>query len=177
MIGAFFLYATRVQRLASLAMSDQLPTVVQVNISPGGIPKTPIEVGRVVEAGIEGDGHNHEKHRTPKQALLMLDAEDIDDLKREGFDITWGSLGENLTVRNVSSDELQIGDRVRFSGGVAGEVTKYRKPCYVLDAIDPEMKVALKGRGGVYLRVIEPGEIRAGETIEILPADVPAESS
>ncbi len=143
---------------------------MQVNISAGGIPKTPVEVGRVSVSGLAGDGHNHEKHRTPMQALLMLDAEDIADLQQEGFPINWGSLGENLTVQNVSCDDLQIGDRVHFSRGVTAEVTKYRKPCYVLDAIDPELKVALKGRGGVYLKVIQPGEIRAGDGVSVVPS-------
>ncbi len=118
-------------------MSDTQPTVLSVNISRGGIPKQPI------------------------------DAEDLDDLRAEGYDVGPGALGENLTVRGLDVDALAPGDRLRFSGGVELEYTKPRKPCYVLDAINPLLKEVVKGRCGGYAKVIIPGEIRAGETIDV----------
>ncbi len=148
-------------------MSDARPTVVSVNISPGGIPKLPIEVGRVTTAGIDRDAHDHEKHNTPLQAISILDLEDLHDLRDEGFDVGPGALGENLTVCGLGVDELSPGDRLRLSGGVELECTKLRKPCFVLDAIDPRLKEVVIGRCGAYTKVITTGEIRAGETIEV----------
>ncbi len=148
-------------------MSDPPPTVVSVNISPGGIPKRPVEAGQVTVKGIAGDGHDHEKHDTPLQAISLLDLEDVEDLRAEGFDVYPGATGENLTVRGLDVDGLRVGDRLRLAGGVELEISKIRKPCYVLDAISPQLKEAIQDRCGCYARVIAPGEIRPGETIDV----------
>lgn len=141
------------------------PIVISVNISVGGIPKSPVERAIVTSAGLAGDRHNHEKHNTSLQAISILDEEDIDDLQREGFKVFPGATGENLTVRGLSIDGMQAGQRLRFEGGVEIELTKRRQPCYVLDAIDPELKRAIVGRCGFLARVMRGGEIRAGERI------------
>jgi len=43
----------------------------------------------------------------------------------------------------------------KFSGGVVLEISKVRKPCYVLDAINPKLKEDIVGRCGMYAKVIE----------------------
>jgi MOSC domain-containing protein YiiM len=141
--------------------------VISVNISSGGIPKAPLDVGVVKTDGIVGDGHNHEKHNTPMQALCLFDIAGIEELKHEGYPLSPGAIGENVTLDGIDVDDLEIGDRLRFSGGVEVEITKRRKPCYVLDAIDTTLKKALIDRCGVYAKVIEGGELRPGETVEV----------
>ncbi|MHC4948134.1 MAG: MOSC domain-containing protein, partial [Planctomycetota bacterium] len=121
-------------------MPADAPTVVSVNVSSGGIPKHPIERGRVTEGGLEGDAHDHAKHDTPLQAISLIDLEDLDDLRGEGFDVYPGATGENITAAGLEVDELEVGDVLRFSGGVELELTKRRKPCFVLDAISPRLK-------------------------------------
>jgi MOSC domain-containing protein YiiM len=149
-------------------MNTAAPTVVSVNISPGGIPKRPIDVGRVEAPGIVGDGHNHAKHSSPMVAVSFIDIEDLDDLRAEGYAVYPGAMGENVTLRGLDTDALRIGDRLRFSGGVEVEVTKMRKPCYVLDSIHPKLKEVSKGRCGCLAKVIQAGEIRAGEIVEVI---------
>jgi MOSC domain-containing protein YiiM len=144
------------------------PIVVAVNISEGGIPKLPVKMGCVLSAGLANDQHNHQKHNTPLQAISLLDEEDLDDLRQEGFDVFPGATGENITVRGLDVDELQIGDRLRFAGGVELELTKKRKPCYVLDSIDQRLKHAIVDRCGFLAKVIREGEIRAGERIQVI---------
>ena len=85
------------------------------------------------------------------------------------FDVYPGATGENITVRNLDVDALQVGDQLRFAGGVVAEITKTRKPCYVLDAIDPALKQGIFGRCGVLAKVICEGELRTGESIEVVP--------
>ena len=148
-------------------MSDARPTIVSVNVSPGGIPKVPVAAGPVSTGGLEGDGHEHDKHITPLQAICLIDEEDLDDLRAEGFDVGPGVVGENLTVRGLEVDDLRPGDRLRLSGGVVLEYTKARKPCFVLDSISPRLKEVVEGRFGGYAKVITPGEIRPGETIDV----------
>ena len=151
-------------------MIEPSAIVVAVNVSAGGIPKFSVDAGSVRGPGLEGDAHNHEKHNSPLQALSLIDLEDLDDLRHEGFDVFPGATGENITVRGVNIDARDIGDRIRFSGGVEIELTKRRKPCYVLDAIDPELKNVIVGRCGYLAKVIAPGTIRAGETVTVISA-------
>jgi MOSC domain-containing protein YiiM len=150
------------------------PIVIAVNISPGGIPKSPVAVGTVTFAGLAGDGHHHAKHNSPLQALSIIDLEDLEDLRREGFDVYPGATGENITVRHLEVDSLAVGDRLRFAGGVEVELTRVRNPCYVLDAIDPQLKTGIFGRCGVLAKVLREGEIRAGEAIEVIRLAVAA---
>lgn len=151
-------------------MDDSRPVVEAVNISSGGIPKLPIETGEVTIDGLVGDAHDHEKHNTPLQAICLIDREDLDDLRREGYEVGPGALGENLTVRSLEVDDLEAGDRLRFSGGVELEYTKKRSPCFVLDAISPDLKEVVVGRCGGYAKVLTTGRIQPGETIELRKA-------
>ncbi len=157
-------------------MPENPPSVVSVNISAGGIPKRPVEVAEVTPEGLAGDGHDHDKHDGPHMAISLLDIEDYDDLKAEGFDVFPGATGENVTVRDLSIDDLAIGDRLHFSGGVVLELAKKRKPCFVLDAIDPTLKEVIVGRIGYIAKVITTGELRPGESIEVVASTATVES-
>ncbi len=78
---------SRRNRVSCSGMSESSPIVVAVNISPGGVPKHQIEIGEVTSAGLVGDGHDHAKHNTQMQAISLIDVEDLDDLRREGFEV------------------------------------------------------------------------------------------
>ena len=149
---------------------QEQPSVVSISISQGGIPKLPIGSARITKAGLEGDGHNHEKHNRPTQAVCLQDSELLEDLYREGYPLSYGTIRENLAVRNLGVQCLPIGTVLHFSGGVVLELTKERNPCYVLDSINPRLKEAIMGRCGFYAQVLEEGTIVCGETIHcVLP--------
>ena len=149
-------------------MRKVTPRILSLNISSGGIPKTPVDIARVTSEGLAGDSHDHDKHNGPFVALSLLDIEDYEDLQAEGYDVFPGATGENITCQYLSIDDLQIGDRLRFEGGVEVELTKKRKPCFVLDAIDPRLKEVIVDRCGFLAKVIIEGDVRAGETIEVM---------
>ena len=139
-----------------------------INRSPGGIPKTAIPTASVRPAGIEGDGHDHEKHRTPVQAISLIDLELLEAIADEtGIPLAPGDLGENLTLAGVGVQLLTAGDRLSFDGGVALEITRVRPPCYVLDSISPEFKRILWNRIGMYARVLEPGRLATGAAVTV----------
>jgi len=146
------------------------PAVVSINISPGGIPKSPVSSVHVTQMGLVGDGHNHEKHKSPLQAVCLEDWELIEELKKEGFPLRCGAIGENLTVHNLRVQNLPVGTVLEFSRGVVLELTKPRNPCYVLDAIDPRLQSAIAGRCGFYARVMKEGKLQVGETIRVVGA-------
>jgi len=152
---------------SSLPHIQSTPQVVSINISAGGIPKRPVQRIEVLESGLRDDAHHHEKHNTPLQAISLIDVEDLDDLRAEGFWVHPGATGENITVRNLQVDGLVVGDRLKFSGGVELELNKVRQPCFVLDSIHSQLKKAIIGRCGYLAKVITPGWLTSGESIEV----------
>jgi MOSC domain-containing protein YiiM len=149
-------------------MQDNIPIILSINTSKGGIPKLPVESVRITAAGLEGDGHNHAKHNSPVQAVCLQDAERLAELKSKGYGLSPGVGGENLTVKNLYVNELSIGAILKFSGGVVLEISKIRKPCYVMDAIHPQLKEDALGRHGMYARVLQEGILTNGETIDVI---------
>ena len=83
-------------------------------------------------------------------------------------DFVYGQFGENFTVEGLSDREVCIGDRYRI-GGALFEVTQPRVTCYRVGIRmnEPQMAALLvaRGRPGFYLRVLEEGEVEAGDEI------------
>ncbi len=148
-------------------MEKGVPTVLAVCISPGGVPKRPVPEAAVCMKGLEGDGRDHEKHWKPERAVSIQDEELLEVLSSEGYDLGHGTMGENLTVRNLDVQSMPPGTKLLFSGGVELELTGPRKPCFVLDKIHPNLKDDVILRCGCMARVLRTGTIRPGETIRV----------
>ena len=93
-------------------------TIVQINISPGGLPKRPIpgdasllSVSRATLTPIP------QIHGGPRQAVLLIAAETIEDSIARGYPLFYGALGENLTTRGLDPRQLRIGQQLRAGGG------------------------------------------------------------
>jgi len=139
--------------------------VVAVCVSAGGVPKRPIDRAEVTSDGLVGDDHDHEKHRRPDRAVSIQDLELIEQLAAEGYPVGPGIMGENITVRGVEVQRLAVGNRLRFQDGPVLELASVRKPCYVLDAIHPDLKDAVVERCGFLCRVVTPGVLFAGQRV------------
>ncbi len=153
--------------------------IIQVNISRGGVPKRMVSEALITPLGLEGDECAHPHiHGGPDQAVLLLDAETVDELIARGYPLSYGALGENLTTRDFDRRQLRIGQR-RCAGGAVLELTKVRVPCSQLDVYGPSIKQEMYdkrvkagdpqsprwGMSGFYTRVIEPGTVRSGDPI------------
>jgi MOSC domain-containing protein YiiM len=157
-------------------------TILQISTSPGGLPKRPVSGGFIASLGIEGDAHALLGiHGGPRQAVLLIAAEVIEELQRRGYPVVFGSLGENLTTRGINVHDLRIGDRLR-AGGALLEITKPRGPCSQLDIYGAAIKQEIYdsrvkardhtsphwGMSGMYLSVVEPGPVRTGDIIAVV---------
>src|SRR5215813_1249779 len=109
--------------------------------------------------GVEGDAHLGEtvKHRSrvardPAQPNLrqvhLIHAELHDELRRAGFTISPGQMGENVTTAGVDLLGLPAGTRLRLGAGALVEVTGLRNPCAQLDRIQPGLMAATLARDG-----------------------------
>lgn len=156
------------------------PHVAQVSISNGGVPNLPVAEGVVTELGIIGDAHNDSEHHGGiERALCLFAVERIGAMAAEGHPIAAGSTGENITTRGLDWDLVVPGVRLRI-GPVLVEVTRYTTPCktnerWFLGGDFSRMHHNLHpGWSRVYARVLEPGAIRPGDAIEVIPAQASA---
>jgi MOSC domain-containing protein YiiM len=157
-------------------------TVLQVNVSRGGIPKRAIPSGELTAAGIAGDAWRYPFHGGARKAILLITIEGIDELVSQGFPLFAGALGENLTTRGLDRHALRLKQRLHLSDAVI-ELTSIRAPCATLDVYGTGVQAAmydarvqkgdsespLWGLSGFYASVVQPGSVRPGDPI-ILPA-------
>ena len=138
-----------------------------------GIFKEPVK-GRVRlrRLNLDGDGQaDLDGHGGIYKAAYVYSIENHDYWKGElgRTDFTFGQFGENFTVEEMLEDDIHIGDVFRL-GSALVEVTQPRVPCYKLGikmglAKFPKMFLA-SCRVGFYLRVLEEGEVGAGDVFD-----------
>ncbi|MER5536593.1 MOSC domain-containing protein [Streptomyces mirabilis] len=125
-------------------------------------------------SGLAGDAVCDLRHHGGNdQAVYAVAREDLDDWGRElGRPLASGAFGENLTTQGLDVSGARIGERWRVGSEVVLEVTCGRIPCRTFQGHVGEQRwvkrFTQKGAPGAYLRVIEPGEIRAGDPIEVV---------
>jgi MOSC domain-containing protein YiiM len=138
-----------------------------------GIRKAPVERGHVGAFGLAGDVvADEENHGGLDQALYLYSSEDYafwaDQL---GGMPEPGTFGENLTLSSFGPEPVRIGDRIRV-GAALVEVTAARIPCSVfatrIGEPDWVKRFAEARRPGLYVRVLDPGEVAAGDPVERL---------
>ncbi|MEU4165787.1 MOSC domain-containing protein [Streptomyces sp. NPDC026665] len=148
-----------------------------------GIDKRPVDGPvRVTAPGPKGTGGSGladdtvcdlRHHGGDDQAVYAMAREDLDDWERElGRALPNGVFGENLTTLGLDVSGALIGERWRIGSDVVLEVTCGRIPCRTFQEHLGEKRwvkrFTLRGAPGAYLRVIEPGEIRSGDPVEIV---------
>ena len=147
--------------------------VLQINISPGGVPKLAITHAEVVRNGIVGDGHTYSGHGGPEKALCLYGVERINALQGEGHPVFPGSTGENLTISGIDWDALVPGVRLRIGSEVVAEIASYTEPCRKIagsfrdGAIERMAHDAHPGWARLYARVISEGTIVPGDPVVV----------
>ncbi|HEX2454197.1 MAG TPA: MOSC and FAD-binding oxidoreductase domain-containing protein [Vicinamibacterales bacterium] len=126
---------------------------------------------RVGRLNLDGDGQGDlAGHGGEQRAVFVYQIESYrywqEQLKRTDF--VHGQFGENLTIEGLPDDTVCIGDRYRI-GSALFEVTQPRVTCYRVGIRmnEPRMPALLtsSGRPGFYCRVVQPGEVGAGDDI------------
>jgi ferredoxin-NADP reductase/MOSC domain-containing protein YiiM len=164
-----------------------MPRLLSVNVGvPKDIPwqgrivrtaiwKEPVKGRRVVRRlNIAGDDQaDRQGHGGEHRAVFVYQAEAYrywqTQLGRDDFVL--GQFGENFTVEGLADDDVCIGDRYRI-GTALFEVTQPRVTCYRLGIrmAEPRMPalVVAHHRPGFYMRVVEEGEVGAGDEITLI---------
>ena len=150
-------------------------TIHQISLSKGGVPKLPVMEAEVGALGIVGDQVAHpDIHGGPERALCLFALERIEALRAEGHPILPGSAGENITTAGIEWDTVVPGTRLRLGSDLEVEITRYTTPCTTIrdsfsDGDSNRIHSNLHpGWSRAYARVLIPGIIRSGDSVEIL---------
>jgi ferredoxin-NADP reductase/MOSC domain-containing protein YiiM len=166
------------------AEGNQMPKLLSVNV---GMPqnvawqgrsvytavwKHPVSGPRMVRRlNIDGDGQGDlAGHGGENRAVFVYQIDSYHYWQRQlgRDDFTYGQFGENFTTDGLSDQEVCIGDRYRI-GQALFEVTQPRVTCYRVGIRMNEPRVpallVAHGRPGFYFRVVEEGEVEAGDEI------------
>jgi MOSC domain-containing protein YiiM len=165
------------------AMGDGVATtrgvVVQVNTSPGGVPKLPVPAALVTAQGLTGDRQgNRMHHGRPWQAVCLWSADVIDALVADGHPAAYGSAGENITVRGIDWKLVRPGLRIQV-GSALLETTPYAIPCaknadWFSDGDFRRIAHEIApGSSRIYARVLGMGRVRARDDVILEPSLVP----
>jgi MOSC domain-containing protein YiiM len=148
-----------------------------------GIDKRPVEGPVMVTrpraagmglVGLAGDRvYDVRNHGGPDQAVYAYAREDLDFWEAElSRPLPNGVFGENLTTEGVDANGALIGERWRIGPDVILEASAPRIPCGTFQGWLARAgwikRFTLAARPGAYFRVIEPGEIQAGDQIEVV---------
>jgi len=170
--------------MAISAEGSEMPSLLSVNV---GMPQNVAWQGRTVCTGVwkhpvhgqrmvrrlnvDGDGQGDlAGHGGEHRAVFVYQMDSYRYWQRQlgRDDFTYGQFGENFTVDGLSDQEVFIGDRYRI-GQALFEVTQPRVTCYRVGIRmnEPQMAALLvaHGRPGFYFRVLEEGEVAAGDEI------------
>jgi MOSC domain-containing protein YiiM len=155
--------------------------IVQLHLKPRegrarGLPKRAVPHLTITPQGVEGDFNRWRTEKAegdPDQAVLLLSAEILADLRAEGWPVEAGELGENVTLAGLPPDALHPGAQVQL-GEVLLEVSKACDPCTVLYTLPyvglergPAFLRTLQGRRGWFARVLRGGAVHPDTPVEV----------
>jgi cyclic pyranopterin phosphate synthase len=129
-------------------------------VKKDNVPVIRLEVGH----GVLGDAHAGPWHRQ----VSLLAQESIDKMKALGLELSPGDFAENITTEGFAVTSLKVGDRIRAGGSVVLELTQIGKECHSGCAIARQVGKCVMPTEGVFFKVVEAGEVRPGDAIEVL---------
>ena len=134
-------------------------TVIHLQLKPAeGAPmRSASAIEAIVDYGLRDDAN---AGRTKRQ-VLIIEREALDE-----FGLPIGDVRENITVQGIQLAGMLPGTRLKV-GGALLEATLDCAPCQFIEDKRPGLREAMKGKRGTLFRVIEGGEIKVGDTLQI----------
>ncbi len=135
-------------------------TIVGLFIAPGkGVPLQARQSATAITGvGLEGDWHARPES---KRQVLLMDEETLSE-----FGLPPGRIRENITTRGIDLKSLERGTHLRV-GNAIFEITLPCTPCEFIDEIRPGLREKMIGQRGMLARVVQGGEIKIGDVVEV----------
>lgn len=130
-----------------------------------GTKKVEVAEAMLVENyGIEGDAHAGNWHRQ----VSLLSLEKIEAFREKGAQVSFGDFGENLIIDGFDFRSLPVGTIFTIGDAVL-KMTQIGKKCHTHCQIYQTMGECIMPREGVFAVVLKGGQIRNGDTVEMVP--------
>jgi MOSC domain-containing protein YiiM len=135
-------------------------TIIHLQIKPAeGAPMKPVpSVTAIAGYGLKDDANAGRSQRQ----VLIIERELLDE-----FQLPVGDVRENITVQGIQLAGTAPGTRVRV-GEALLEATLDCTPCQFIEDKQPGLRAAMEGKRGTLFKVIEGGEIKAGDALRIV---------
>lgn len=135
-------------------------TVIHLQLKPAeGAPMKPVSsVEAVTGHGLKDDANAGRS----KRQVLIIERELLDE-----FQLPSGDVRENVTVQGIRLAGMAAGTQVRV-GQALLEATLDCVPCQFIEAKRPGLRAAMEGKRGTLFKVIAGGEIKVGDSIQIV---------
>ncbi len=160
-------------KLVSVNVGKPIETNYKGKTISTGIYKQPVsESVYVSKLQVEGDGQaDLVHHGGSEKAICVYPIEHYPYWEKNlRCELKAGAFGENFTVVGMDETEARIGDIYRI-GGIQVQVSLPRQPCFKLakkfEVDNMHLFVMENGYSGYYLRVLEEGEVKAGDEITL----------
>jgi len=133
--------------------------VIHLQLKPAkGAPmKSASSVEAIADYGLRDDAN---AGRTKRQ-VLIIEREALDE-----FGLPIGDVRENITVQGIQLAGLLPDTRLKV-GSALLEATLDCAPCQFIEDKRPGLREAMKGKRGTLFRVIEGGEIKIGDALQV----------
>ena len=144
------------------------------------------EIELVAGLGVKGDSHwgttvqhlvrvREDPTRPNRRQVHLLHGELHDELKQKGFNVSPGTIGENITTRGIDLLSLPRGTRLHVGSDAVVEVTGLRTPCKQIERYQPGLLAAVSqdASGHVFFKsgimgiVQNGGVVKAGDAIRV----------
>ena len=140
-----------------------------------GIYKYPVEQPLYLDTDdVQGDTVVDRKyHGGTYKACYLFSADNYPYWKEKYplLDWDWGMFGENLTIEGLDESQVRIGSTYKL-GNALVQITQPREPCYKLGIRFGNQDILKQfidhGFPGTYIRVLQPGKVAIGDTMEMV---------
>lgn len=139
-----------------------------------GIFKHPVASVFLEKEDVKGDSViDRRYHGGVNKAVYAYSVDHYPLWKNLYPDLDWGfgMFGENLTVEGLEETNIHIGNSYKVGNAII-EVTEPREPCVKLGVRFNNTKIIKQfwneTKSGVYFKVLQPGEIKAGDVFQLL---------
>jgi len=151
-----------------------MPRIFQINTSDGGVPKLARLEAEVTPLGVAGDRQEDTRHHGgPERAVCLYSLERILALQAEGHPVFPGAMGENITLTDLDWMQIEPGMCLRLGEAVRIQLTRFTTPCnslkpfFIGQDFSRVLQDKFPGWSRVYGRVLEGGNIKIGDQVEI----------
>ena len=115
-----------------------------------------------VEATPAGFGGDYHSRRMTRRQILLISGSVLTELALEP-----GAVDENVVVDDLDVMTLTEGQQLRLGDALVA-VTIPCEPCVRMDGVRYGLKTALKDRRGIFVKVVAPGTVRVGDSVELI---------